>query len=129
MTRFALFLVTAAAATGLAVPVGAQDRARENELARLLEGREAGPPVRCVNQRLARTTRIVNGTAFVYRIGNILYVNRPRVGAETLDRRYALVTRRNSSLLCAGDPVQSTDLYSGITKLVIPDDFIPYHRR
>jgi predicted pyridoxine 5'-phosphate oxidase superfamily flavin-nucleotide-binding protein len=128
MTRLPFFLIATAAAA-LTIPAQAQDRGREDELARLLQGRVAGEPVRCVNQRLARTTRIVNGTAFVYRIGNVLYVNRPRVGAETLDRRYALVTRRNSSLLCAGDPVQSTDLYSGITKLVIPDDFIPYRRR
>lgn len=127
MTRLPILL--AAATIGLAAPALAQDPGREAELARLLAGREAGPPVRCVNQRLARTTRIVNGTAFVYRIGNILYVNRPRVGAESLDRRYSLVTRRNSSLLCAGDPVQSTDLYSGITKLVIPDDFVPYRER
>lgn len=120
------FLIIAAAAIGMTTSAPAQDRGREAELDRLLAGRVAGSPVRCVNQRLVRTTRVINGTAFVYRIGSVLYVNRPRAGADTLDRRYALVTRRGSSLLCAGDPVQSTDLYSGITKLVIPDDFVPY---
>lgn len=127
MARLPLFFL--AAAIGVATAAPAQDRGREAELERLLEGRVAGPPVQCVNQRLVRITSVINRTAFVYRIGDVLYVNRPRVGAETLDRRYALVTRRGSSLLCAGDPVQSTDLSSGITKLVIPDDFVPWRRR
>jgi hypothetical protein len=127
MARFPLLFV--AATIGVTAAAPAQDRGREAELDRLLEGRIAGPPVRCVNQRLVRTTRVINGTAFVYRIGSVLYVNRPRLGADTLDRRYALVTQRGTSLLCAGDPVQSTDLYSGITKLVIPDDFVPWRRR
>lgn len=112
----------------IALPAAAQESNNEAELAQLLEGRTAGEPVRCINARRARDVRVVNRTAIVYRIGDILFVNRPRSGAEHLDRRYALVNERSSSLLCSSDALLVTDQFSGIQKLVIPGDFVPYGR-
>jgi len=112
----------------LALPAAAQESGDEAELARLLEGRTAGEPVRCINARRARDVRVVNRTAIVYRVGDVLFVNRPRSGAEHLDRRYALVNERSSSMLCSSDALLVTDQFSGIQKLVIPGDFVPYSR-
>jgi hypothetical protein len=74
---------------GLAVVLGWPDRPRcrrrprstgaaEAKLAKLLEGRTAGAPVDCINQRLIASSQIIDKTAIVYRMpGGALYVNRP----------------------------------------------------
>ncbi|MGQ0588761.1 MAG: hypothetical protein ACT4N8_04405 [Sphingosinicella sp.] len=112
----------------LAAPAAAQPDAREAELARLVEGRIAGPPERCLNLRRARLVRIVNRTAFVFRASGRLYVSRP-LNPEALDRRDTLVSWRLSPFTCAGDLVRMTDRYSGIIRLVRMGPFVPYRER
>ncbi|ATC23818.1 hypothetical protein [Caulobacter vibrioides] len=78
----------------------------EQVLAKMLDGRTAGAPVNCIDSRGVETVDIVDKTAIVYRLqGGRLYVNRPRVGAESLRRDQVLVTRTVGTRLCSFDPV------------------------
>lgn len=89
---------------------GAKDRAPpETELAKMLEGRTAGEPVDCINQRSIASVKIIDKTAVVYQMpGGALYVNRP-AGAAFLDRDAALVTNTIGSRLCRMDIVNLID--------------------
>lgn len=115
-------LVTATAASAASLPPGAK-------LARLLDGRVAGAPVSCINQRDIRSAEIIDDTAIVYRVGAKLYVNRPRAGADWLDRDDILVTNTIGSQLCRVDMVRlidRTSLFpSGFVSL---GEFVPYSR-
>ncbi len=124
------FALLALAAAFAAAPVHAQTGAdREAELAEVLASwRPAGPSQRCLNVRRASILRVINRTAIVYRYSGQLYVNRPVSGAEYLDRRDALVSRRGGSLLCAGEMIELTDPQSGIVRLVTVGTFEPYRR-
>lgn len=109
----------------MAAPATAQPARGEAELARLVEGRVAGPPERCLNLRRARLVRIVNRTAFVFRQSGRLYISRP-LNPEALDWRDTFVGWRLSPFTCAGDLVRMTDRYSGIIRLVRMGPFVPY---
>lgn len=104
--------------------------APEARLERLLEGRVAGKPVNCINQRDIHSAEIVDKTAIVYRIGSKLYVNRPRSGANWLDRDDILVTRSfGTSQLCRIDFVNLIDRTALFpTGFVTLGDFVPYTR-
>lgn len=101
----------------------------EAQLAKELEGRVAGEPVRCINLRNIRSSRIIDNTAIVYDAGGTLYVNRPDNGAESLDRDDVLVTRTYSSQLCSIDVVHLYDRSSRFQSgFVFLGDFVPYRR-
>lgn len=101
----------------------------EAELAEAIEGRVAGEPVDCINLRSVRSSRIIDDTAIVYDAGSTIYVNRPRAGADSLDRWDTLVTKLHSSRLCRIDVVQLYDSSSRMqTGFVFLDDFVPYRR-
>jgi hypothetical protein len=102
----------------------------EARLERLLEGRVAGKPVNCINQRDIWSAQIIDKTAIVYRVGAKLYVNRPRSGASWLDRDDILVTQSfGTSQLCRIDFVRLVDrtalFPSGFVTL---GEFVPYSR-
>lgn len=102
---------------------------REAELARALEGRVAGEPVDCVDLRRVRSTRIINDTAILYDAGSTIYVNRPRAGADTLDRWDTMVTRLHSSRLCSIDTVRMVDATTRTMRgIVFLGEFVPYRR-
>lgn len=101
----------------------------EAELAKELEGRVPGKPVSCINLSNVRSSRIIDRTAIVYDAGNVIYVNRPRGGADQLDRWDTLVTRLWSSQLCRPDIVRLYDSGSRFeTGSVSLGDFVPYRR-
>jgi len=131
MTRKLLPLLFGAAAIA-AVPAQAQPRERlsgEAELARALEGRVAGEPVNCLNLHSIRSSRTIRGTALLYEVGNTVYVNRPRSGADRLDGWSAQINESNNSMLCSIDTVRMVDLSTGImTGIVFLDEFVPYRR-
>ncbi|USI72386.1 hypothetical protein [Sphingomonas morindae] len=123
-------LTVAAAMLALAAPALAVDKPDpkgEAELAKLLQGRVAGKPVRCINASDTGNSQIIDHTAIVYRVGRTLYVNRPRGGANFLDWNNILVTKIWGSGLCSIDPVQLVDrttrMQSGFLTL---GDFVPY---
>ena len=101
----------------------------EAELARAVAGRVAGQPVDCIDMHRVRSSHIIPGTAIVYDTGNVVYVNRPRGGAESMDQWDIMVNRLYSSELCSVDTVQLIDqgshMYSGTVFL---GEFVPYRR-
>jgi hypothetical protein len=101
----------------------------ETRLARALEGRVPGEPVRCISLRNIRSSQIIDETAILYDAGGTIYVNRPREGRESLDRDDILVTKLYSSQLCNVDVVHLHDRTSNFqTGFVFLGDFVPYRR-
>ncbi|TFI60297.1 hypothetical protein E2493_00880 [Sphingomonas parva] len=101
----------------------------EAKLSRALEGRVAGEPVKCINLRQVRSTRIIEDTGILYDAGSTLYLNRPRAGAGSLDAWDTLVTKLHSSQLCSIDTVQLYDTASRVqTGVVFLGEFVPYRR-
>lgn len=104
-------------------------RTPEEQLQRELRGRVAGKPVDCVNLRTIRNSRVIDGTAIVYDAGRTIYVNRPRAGAESLDRDEAQVVRPFGSRLCSIDTIRMIDPVTGVfSGLVFLGEFVPYRR-
>lgn len=131
--RIAIPMLAGAALLAAIVPAHAQnDRAARaaEALAKETEGRTAGKPVRCLNQRDIRSTRIIDGTAIVYETrGGVIYVNTPEGGARSLDKWDVLVTNTHSSQLCNIDIVRlydaSSQMSSGFVNL---GEFVPYRK-
>ena len=128
--RFAPMIALASTAALLAASAaGAAPRKTPDErLAEALKGRTAGAPVDCIYQNQIRSTQIIDRTAILYQVGNILYVNKPRSGAEFLDSGSILVTDTHSSQLCSIDIVRLVDqsdphMPRGTVGL---DKFVPY---
>ena len=101
----------------------------EKRLAKMLEGRVAGEPQRCIRNTLNQPVTIIDETAIVYGRGNTIYVQRTK-NPESIDDRDALVSRRfNASQVCRLDIVNTIDPFNGFfTGAVFFDDFIPYTR-
>ena len=124
-----IFSILAAAAI-VAAPATAREKLEpEAKLAKMLEGRVAGEPQKCIPLSTARGSTIIDGTAIVYRVGSTLWVNRPSGGAETLDDDDILVTKTIGSQLCSIDTVNLVDrtshMYSGFVSL---GEFVPYRK-
>lgn len=134
--------IAAALAATLAVPAIAQDTGQsdveteadaapmtkgEQRLAKLLEGRVAGEPVRCIRTFPNMPMETIDKTAYVYGRGNTIYVQRTR-NPEDIDSSDALVTRRfNATELCRLDVMNTVDPVMGyFTGAVFFEDFIPY---
>lgn len=101
----------------------------EAELARAVAGRVAGPPVDCIDMHRVISSHIIPGTAIVYDAGGVVYVNRPRAGAESMDQWDIMVNRLYSSELCSVDTVQLIDQSSHMfTGTVFLGEFVPYRR-
>lgn len=99
----------------------------DEQLAKAIEGRIEGEPVKCIRLSNIRSTRVIDKTAIVYDVGNTLYVNRPKAGAAFLRDDAILVTDTRSSELCNIDIVKLMDpgskMLSGSVGL---GDFVPY---
>jgi hypothetical protein len=129
MRKIISALTFAAIALGAAASASAASPSPEARLARMLDGRVAGKPVSCISQYNIRSTEIIDDTAIIYRVGNKLYVNRPRSGADWLDRDDILVTRTFGSQLCRVDTVKLIDRGSYFPAgFVMLGDFVPYTR-
>jgi hypothetical protein len=122
-----LKVIPLVAALAVASPAQAQAPDREAQLLQELGNRVAGEPVRCINYRQVRNTRIINDTAILFRVGGTIFVNRPRSGAEGLDDSFALVNERSDGRLCSGDTLQLTE-GMGISRTIVAGDFVPYSR-
>ena len=131
MTRKLLPLLLGAVAIA-AAPAQAQPRERpsgEAELARALEGCVAGEPVDCLNLHSIRSSRTICGTALLYEVGGVIYVNRPRSGADQLDGWSAQINRSTTNSLCSVDTLELVDPTTGMFRgVVFLDEFVPYRR-
>jgi hypothetical protein len=131
-------------ALGLALPATAQTEAEveaeamahpapqtkgEKRLAKLLEGRVAGEPVRCIRSLPNQRFTTIDRTAYVYGSGKTIYVQRTR-DPESIDDTDALVSRRfNATEVCRLDVMTTIDRVQGIfTGAVFFEDFVPYTR-
>lgn len=132
--RLGNLLLVTAAITAAVSPAIAQKNERAARasaaLAKEIEGRTPGEPVKCLNQRDIRSTRIIDGTAIVYETnGGVIYVNTPQGGASSLDKWDVLVTNTHSSQICDIDIVQLYDstsrMNSGFVNL---GKFVPYRK-
>ena len=127
--RTLLPLVSAGLFLGAFAAQAAEPVDREAELARALRGRVAGEPVDCIDLHRVRSSRIITGTAIIYDAGGVIYVNRPRNGADELNRHDAMVTRLPSTRLCSVDVVRLVDQATQtMTGVVFLGDFVPYRR-
>ncbi|WP_374407767.1 hypothetical protein [Pelagerythrobacter sp.] len=103
-----------------------EQSAGERELAEILEGRVAGEPVKCLRSSESDRMQVIDDTAFVFRDGATIYVNRPR-GAEILDDSDLPVFRQFGSQLCRLDQVELRDRISGMPgPVIVLDTFTPY---
>lgn len=102
----------------------------EAKLAAALAGRVAGKPVDCINLRDVRSSQIIDRTAIVYDTGGgKLYVNRPRMAAESLDSDDILVTKTIGTDLCSLDTINLIDRGSRFSHgFVGLGEFVPYTR-
>ena len=101
----------------------------EQRLAKLLEGRVAGEPQRCIRTLPNIRMQTIDGTAYVYGSGDTIYVQRTR-NPDSIDDTDALVINRfNTSELCRLDVMTTIDRFNGIfTGAVFFEDFVPYTR-
>lgn len=132
MHKLASLVVAAAFVAIAAVPAQADKRAERGEarLAKLLDGREAGKPVDCIQLGSVTSTEIVDGTAIIYKVGSKLYVNRPETGASSLRRDDVLLFVNHDSRLCSVDSVKLLDSGSHFQKgFVGLSKFVPYSKR
>lgn len=130
MKRLALILAGGALAlTGTTAL--AETRAEKNEasLAKMLEGRTAGEPVKCISALSSNRIRVIDHVGIVYDAGHTIYVART-TNPNQLDHWEIPVIERFGSQLCTTDIMRTVDRSSGhITGALFLEDFVPYTRR
>jgi hypothetical protein len=110
----------------IANPVNTKGEAR---LSRLLAGRVAGEPVRCIRSLPSQRMQTIDGTAYVYGSGNTIYVQRTRTPHRINDNDALVTNRFNGSQLCRLDIMTTVDPVNGFfTGAVFFEDFVPYTR-
>lgn len=140
--RLLIGTVAAALALATGLPAGAQSGSDvtaeaeaapmtkgEKRLAKLIAGRQAGEPVRCIRTTPSQRMQTIDGTAYVYGSGDTIYVQRTR-NPDQINDTDALVTRRfNATELCRLDITTTIDRVNGIfSGAVFFEDFVPYTR-
>lgn len=103
--------------------------AGEKQLAKLLDGRVAGEPVRCIRAIPRQRVTTISGEAYVYGAGRTIYVQRTRDPAA-IDADDSLISNRFTvTQLCRSDVMRTVNLITGIyTGAVFFEDFVPYTR-
>jgi hypothetical protein len=122
--RIVILMLTAVSMAGCAhggpADVSASAKARTAEqaarLAAVLQGRVAGPPQDCVDQRSFDNQEPFGNSAILFSggPGDVVYLNRPRGGCVGLDLGRAIKTRTPTTRLCRGDVVTVFDPASGM---------------
>jgi hypothetical protein len=117
----------AATALAMAIPsAAAADQKGETKLAKILEGRVAGPPVHCLGRGQRDNMEVIDRTALVFKDGKTYYVNRPG-GVNFLTWTDVPVFKIWGDQLCSKDIVHLRDRSSGLGgPSMIMGDFIPY---
>lgn len=124
-------IVAAALVAVVSAPAQAARSSPDEEMAKLLKGRVAEAPVRCIPLSPGdnNSVQIVSERALVWRIGSRLYVNVPQARAETLDDDDILITEPFGGQLCRNDQVRPLNRGSRIPKAsLLLGNFTPYVR-
>lgn len=138
MRRGLVMLAGALAASAPVLALTAQEKPAaptkgEAELAQLLEGREAGAPVRCIRRiGSGQPMHTINGTAYIFREGDTLYVQRT-TRPQDISKRFGLSIKRLGTTsaveMCRTDLAETFDRGLGVPRAsVIFENFIPYRR-
>ena len=128
-----LALIPALGAAALADDQPAAPTKGEAELAKLLEGRVAGQPLRCIRSLgSGQPMRTIDGTAYVFGQGDTLYVQRT-TRPQDIARRFALSIKRLETTsgveICRTDIAETFDRGLGVPRAAVRfEDFIPYTR-
>jgi hypothetical protein len=123
-------LLVAMAGSLLAAPAlqAKPQRSGEEQLAKMLQGREAGEPRHCISTFGNTSLQIIDKTAIVYHDGRTIWVNRTGNPAS-LDDDDVLVIRRYGSDLCRLDDVKAVARSTGMLRSqVLLEDFVPYRK-
>lgn len=112
-----------------AADVSAPATKGEKRLAKLLDGRVAGEPMRCIRALPSQRVQTIDGVAYVYGSGATIYLQRTR-NPDQISDNDVLVTRRfEASQLCRLDVATTIDRVLGqFTGAVFFEDFVPYTR-
>ena len=131
MKTLALILAGAALALTGTTAATAETRAEraEAKLARMLEGRTAGEPVKCISAMRSNRIQVIEHIGLVYDAGDTIYVART-TDPDSLDYWEVPVIDRFGSQLCSNDIMRTVDRSGGyITGPLFLEDFVPYTRR
>ncbi|MFC0588767.1 hypothetical protein ACFFF7_05015 [Novosphingobium aquiterrae] len=128
MRAIGLALAATSLLIGGAAAQAAPHQSGEEQLAKMLEGREPGKPTNCITLTEARDSTVIDKTALVYRSGGTIWVNRP-ANAEHIDSDDILVTYPTGGSFCRLDRVNTMER-SGhfVTGFLALGDFVPYRR-
>jgi hypothetical protein len=100
----------------------------EEKLAKMLEGRVAGEPERCLPMSASSDMKIIDKTAIVYGRGKTIYVNRPS-NADSLDDDEILVRTSHTAQVCSLDIVRLVERASMMEVGTIGlNEFVPYRK-
>lgn len=121
-------LAIAAAAVGLlATPVTAARQSGEERLAKMLEGRVAGEPRRCLPALRSQSLTVLDKTAIVYKQGGKVWVNRTARPQDIDEDDILIIRKYGNSNLCRTDLITTADRTSGMfTGAIFLEDFVPY---
>lgn len=120
-----------AAPAALAADGKSGDRASAGaaRLAELLEGREAGEPVRCISTLPTHQITTIDHTAYVFGRGATIYVQRTSDPASVRSDRALAVQRYEAGQMCRLDPARTFDpVFGFFVSNVFFEDFVPYTR-
>jgi hypothetical protein len=126
-----LLVIAAVSALALSGTATATPRERgEAELAKMLQGRVAGPPTDCIRTFSNNQMKKIDGTALVFGRGDVIYVNRTTDPAS-IDENEAMHIRKmgTGSDLCRTDIITTFEAAAHFyTGNVFLTDFVPYRR-
>lgn len=129
MKTLALILAGAAMAlTGAAASAETRAEKAEANLAKMLEGRTPGEPVKCISALSSNRIRVIDHVGIVYDAGDTIYVARA-TNPNHLDHWDIPVIERFGGQLCSNDIMRTVDRSSGhFTGPLFLEDFVPYKR-
>jgi hypothetical protein len=128
MKRIAIALATTAALLAAPAVAGKQRMTGEEKLAKVLEGRVAGEPERCLPYSASSNMKVIDKTAIVYGRGNTVWVNRP-ANPNSLDDDDILVRSSHTAQVCSLDIVRVVERTSWMQVGTIGlGEFVPYRK-
>lgn len=121
--------VIAAAAGLVAAPLEAARPTGEERLAKLIEGRVAGEPKRCIFTPGNGNLTVIDKTAIVYKQGRRVWVNRTAYPQDIDEDDILIIRKFGTSNLCRTDMITLADRYSGMfSGAIFLGDFVPYEK-
>ena len=123
-----IFAGAAMALTGAAASAETRAEKSEASLAKMLEGRTPGEPVKCISALSSNRIRVIDHIGIVYDAGHTIYVARA-TDPNQLDHWEVPVIERFGGQLCSNDIMRTVDRSSGhFTGPLFLEDFVPYRR-